>query len=188
MPLAWPEDVEVAQAHGLEAIALAPGAHEVLAGELGGGVRRKRIRAHRFDLREHGRVAIRAARRRVDDTSDTVATGGLEYPQGATDVHLVIERGDLDASRNAAQGGLVEHDLGAREGTVEDGVVANGAAEHFGSRSGAGEVGLASVGEVVDDPHRGSAFDERVGEMAADESGAAGHAHCVPLEARNETI
>jgi hypothetical protein len=70
----------------------------------------------------------------------------------------------------------VEHDLGTREGTVEDGVVADGATEHFGSRSGAGEVGFAPVGEVVDDPNLGSAIDERVGEVAADESGAAGDA------------
>ena len=74
-------------------------------------------------------------------------------------------------------GGEVEDRLG-RDGDHElgeRGAVAHvGALEPGARRERAGEVRLAAAGEVVDDRHRIAAREQRVDEMRADETGAAG--------------
>ena len=191
MALARSEDIEVAQADGFETVAVAPCTHQVFAGKLGVGVGRQRVRAHGLHLGEDGRVAVRAARRGVDQTTNAVSTRCFQDAHSAGDVDLVIKRWDFNTAGHAPHSGLVEDDFSAGNCGIEDGVIADAAADHLRGGGWALQVGLTAVGEVVQDANIGAALNQRVRDMAADEActasdadGAAGVGGVMGFECR----
>ena len=176
MALARSEDVEVAQADGFETVAVAPRTHQVFTGKLGVRIGRQRVRAHGLHLGEDGGVSVRTARRGIDQATNAVSTRCFQDAHSAGDVDLVIKRWDFNTAGNAAHGGLVEDDFSASKRGIEDGVIADAAADHLRGGGWALQVGLTAVGEVVQDAHIGAALNQRVRDMAADEARAASDA------------
>ena len=68
----------------------------------------------------------------------------------------------------------MEDDFSAGECGVEDGVIADAAADHLCRGCGALQVRLPAVGEIIQDPDGGAALHQCVSNMAADEARAAG--------------
>src|SRR5690606_36592960 len=130
----------VGHEHG-EAVGVVPGAGEVIAGGLAGGVGRVRIVGG--GLGERGGVGGQAAVNLVGGNVQEaeagaglagegieVGAGGLEEGVGAGDVGLDERAGAVDGAINVAFGGEVHDPVGAEFGEV------------FGERGGVGDVGL----------------------------------------------
>ena len=158
MALARSENIEVAQADGFETVAVAPRAHQVFTGELGVRIGRQRVRAHGLHLGEDGRVAVRTARRGIDQATNAVSTRCFQDAHSARYVDLVIKRWDFNTAGHAAHSGLVEDDFSTGKRGIEDGVIADAAADHLRGGCGALQVGLTAVGEVVQDANRSTAL------------------------------
>ena len=67
--LSWPKNVEVSQAHRLQAVAAPERSHVMLACKFANGVGRNRVGSHVLHLLQRWRIAIRRGRCRVDYAS-----------------------------------------------------------------------------------------------------------------------
>src|SRR5690606_6903018 len=180
--LARAEDIEVAQRDGLDVIKVVEDRHELLAGELGDGVRRERVRREALVLRRDFRIAIDGGRRGEDDPSNASVAGGNEQVQRAGDVDGKRGLRIGDRARDGGQGTLVIDQLDAVDGAAEVVLVAEVAFHQLNIVGDVVEVAAVAGGEVVEDADVLAIGEEAGDEMGANESGAAGdeNAHVDP--------
>jgi hypothetical protein len=119
-----------------------------------------------------GVVAVGAGAGGEHDAGHFCGAGGFEDVERAGGVDFVIEDGLFDGARDAAEGGLVEDESAASGGAGEEGFVEDGAVDKFEGE--AGEVVGGAAGKVVEDDDLCAEGAEGLGEVGADEAGAAG--------------
>lgn len=111
--LAGTEDIEVAQADGLEAVGAGEHAGVQLVDVLGHRVGRERVADLVFHLGQVRVVAVGGAGGRVGEAAHFLVLGGHQHVQEAVDIGLVGGNGVGDGSGHRAQSGLVQHMVGA---------------------------------------------------------------------------
>src|ERR1044071_6219429 len=94
------EDVEVAQADSLKIVGAREDLTIVFADEFGDGVRRERIGAHLFLLRQRGLIAVGRTRSGVDDAFDTTQASSVKQREGRIHTRHVSLNRILDGARN----------------------------------------------------------------------------------------
>ena len=173
-------DVSEAQRHACEAIQATVEIQVDLAGQLAGPVGRFREARSLLVERQAATrpLAVDRAARRGEDDRRFVASGGLEHVDGADDVDPGVQAGICHSLSDVHLSGEMKDAVRTEfvDDLVElrrDGDVA------FDERSTRLErlvEVLPTPGrEVVDDEHLGSTGRQLVGEVGADEAGAAGH-------------
>ena len=114
--LAAAEDVEIAQAVGVQAVVegVLPG--PFLVAVLADGVGTQQIPLSPLPLGQVRLVAVNGAGGGVDEFLHAGLPGGLQHVQGAGDVVGAVEEGHFDGPGNGAPGGLVEDVIHALAG------------------------------------------------------------------------
>jgi len=136
-----------------------------------GGERRGR---HVFALRQRRCVAVHAGGGTEDETLATGVAGGEEEVEGAGDIDVVGERWIGDGAWDAGQRGEVEDVADAGNGAPAVVGVAEVAFDEFDVGGEGAEVVAFAGEEVVEDADGFAVADEVLGDVGADESGAAG--------------
>ena len=172
-----PEDVEVAQAHGLESVERGKHLHVQLVRHLGDRVGGQRRDRHVFAFWQRWRVAVGGRRGGEDHAAHAIVARGVEHGDRSVGVHRVARDRSLDAARDGAEGGLVEDHVDARCGAVHRLGVADvgGDALDVGAAAKVIQVLPVARGEVVDDPDPFARRRQRFDQIGADEPGAARH-------------
>ena len=165
-----PVDVPVAERHVTAAVEAVVRRQVLLAGELGGAVRRERPPLRAL-LRRTVALAVDRAARRSEDHLRPVAPSCLEHAQRPEHVHVGVVHRIVDGDAYVRLCGEVE--AGVRAHLVEDGVGVRADVALVEPRALA-HVLAPPAREVVEDVDVVPARDERVGYVRADESCAAG--------------
>ena len=126
--LSWAEDVEVAEARGVDAVAGGPASAEGFTGEFGRGVRGFGFWSLGFDLWERGVVAVGRGRCGVDDACGAGFLSGGQDAHGPGRVDDPCACGILDRFWDRSERGEVEDilcafDCGAEGDGIEDGAL-----------------------------------------------------------------
>ena len=171
------EDVEGAQAVAWQAVGAAP-MHDILLAE----IFRQRVRVHGADfggLRRGKfiRQAITRRGRHIDQPLHPGLTRRFKRGDGAVDVGMVIAQRMLDAGHHIGERGDMEHpidilEMGRRIGVIGDIHLVK--AER-GIVAASVEIFRPAGGEIVEDGDIMAVAEQSVGNVTADESGAAGN-------------
>src|SRR5581483_8258062 len=111
--LAGAKDIEVAEAHALQAVGASENAGVEFVDGLGHGVRGKRASGFGFHFGEGGIVAIDRAAGGVDESADFGGAGGGQDIEKAGDIGGVGAEGIFNGAGNGTEGGLMEDIIGA---------------------------------------------------------------------------
>ena len=179
--MARAEDVEVAQAGGIESIAGAVGAKERLAGDLGGGVGAAGEDGHGLDPGDRV-VAVGAGAGGEHHPGRACLPGGFQHIEGAGGVDFMIEPGLLNAARDRTQGGLMEDIFAAVCCGGEGWAVEDGGFDDFNVGEFV-DIPTAATAHVIEHDHKSAELDEHFGQMRTDETRPAGHEDARILQA-----
>ena len=178
-----PEHVEVAQANGLEAVAVGEYVGIQLVDVLGDGIGAERLANALLHLGQGRMVAIGAAAAGIHKALHLGIARGHQHVEEAGDVGGVGVGRVCQAARHAAQRGLVQHVIDAFAGT---GAVFRLADVTFNEAEAAPllrshktlhflQVVAKAGGEVVQAHHALIQLQQRFQQVGADEAGNAGH-------------
>jgi len=168
--LARAEDVEVAKADGLVAVADVEDIRVELVHLLGEPVGRHGAAGERLDLGQRGVIAIYRARAGVDKPRYAGIPGGDEQVEKAGDIGRGAGDRIIDGPRHAAERRLVQHDVDAGAGALAGIDRTDVALDEADSGR---QVFALARGEVVEADDRLAEREQPLGEMRADEAGGA---------------
>ena len=176
------EHVEVAQAHGVKAVAAGKHVGIQLVDVFGDGVGAQGFANDVFDLGQAGVVAVGAAAGGVGEAFHLGVARGRQHVQKTGDVGGVGGDGVGQAAGDAAQGGLVEDVVNSLAGLLAIGQLADVALDEVEAgplgRRDEGlhfvEIVLVAGGEVVQADHALVQLEQGFEQVAADEAGHAG--------------
>ena len=168
--LAWPVDVPEAERDVLRLVQAVVRAQILLAGELRGAVRGERVQRGGLPGRPVVALAVDRAACRAEDDLRVVPASGLEHANRPEDVRVGVVVRALDRDAHVHLRREVEHGLGSV--LVED-VVQRLPDVPLRESRGGGDVLPLAGRQRVDDDDLVPAGHERVGDVRADEAGAA---------------
>ena len=177
------KDVEVAQAHGGEAVAAGEDVGVELVHILGHGIGRQGVADLVFHLGQLGGIAVGGGGRGVDEALHARIARGHQHVEVAGDVAAVGQDGIVDGARHGTQGGFMQHMIHTFAGLAAGIQIADvafdegEAAPGFGAHQGFHHVQVLLVtGEEVVQTHHGLPHLEQMfQQVGTDETGNAGH-------------
>jgi len=180
------EDVEVAQGHALQVEAGSENAAEVLSMDLVGRIGALGVGQHGLVLGEFESIPVGTAGSGIDHPTHSGHLGPEHDVQRPTGVHLEGRQRILDAPGNGGHGALMEDHLHPLAGPHYRVAVPQILFQNLDSGLQVLQVLTMPRGEVVQDADLVSGFDEGVGEVRSDETGATGHEALHDLTSRQE--
>lgn len=171
------EDIEIAEAIGVETIVTGVLLGPLLVGALGDGIGREEVALATFCLGEVGLIAIDRTAAGIDEFLDSILTGCLKHVEGSLDVVERIEQGHLNAARHTAPCCLIEDIVNAFAGfhagvevfdVALDKLIVGIVEEHI-------DVLLLASAEVIEATHLVAKVQDSLAEVGADEASTACH-------------